>query len=44
MELVTAESIKQAKLPQNEIAKDFFNIASKIGSFFSSIGKKVNEV
>ena len=34
MESVTVESIKQANQPQNEIAKDVSNIASKIGSFF----------
>ena len=44
MNSVTVESIQQANQPQNEIVKDVSSIASKIGSFFSSVGQKVSEV
>ena len=44
MDSVTVESIQQANQPQNEIVKDVSSIASKIGSFFSSVGQKVSEV
>ena len=43
MNSVTVESIQQANQP-NEIVKDVSSIASKIGSFFSSVGQKVSEV
>ncbi len=44
METVTEESIKQAnEKNQNEIVKDVSSVASKIGSFFSSIGQAVKE-
>ena len=43
MESVTVESIKKANEPKSEIAKDVSNIADKVGSFFSSIGQKMND-
>ena len=43
MESITVESIKKANEPKNEIAKDVSNIADKVGSFFSSFGKKMND-
>ena len=44
MESITTESIKQANLKQkSEFSKDVSSIASKIGSLFSSISKKVND-
>lgn len=43
MESVTVESIKKANEPKSEIAKDVSNIADKVGSFFSSLGQKMND-
>ena len=44
MESVTAETMKQANLKEkSEFSKDVSSIGSKIGAFFSSISKKVND-
>ena len=44
METLTSENLKMmTQPPKSEFAQDVSNIANKIGSFFSTISKKVNE-
>ena len=44
METLNAENLKMmTQPPKSEFAQDVSDIAGKIGSFFSTIGKKVNE-
>ena len=44
MEALNAENLKMmTQPPKSEFAQDVSDIAGKIGSFFSTIGKKVNE-
>ena len=44
METLTSENLKMmTQPPKSEFAQDVSNIANKIGSFFSTISKKMNE-